>query len=105
MATVATTKPAPKAASSQVNSLRCEESVCASDGRADMHSITARRAIPRICSGCCLESDFTGELQIGQKHFFGLAAERSVFDDRVELIIDRHAERIKVGRSNANPAA
>src|ERR1041384_3278869 len=94
MAMVPTMKPAPSAASSHVNILRC-----------DAESVWATTGAPSVASKSALQRDFTRPFQIRQKHFFGQPPERSVFDDRIELVVDRHAEWIEVRRSDADPAS
>src|SRR5690348_14398541 len=103
MASVPRTKPAPSAASCHVNSCRCGgdasgTGVCAGSRPA---SVAARPRMTMVE----LEFDLTRTLEIGEKHRLGLHAERGVFDDGVELVVDRDAERIEVGRSDADPAA
>src|SRR5262245_8953446 len=52
-----------------------------------------------------LERNFTGLIEICEKHGLSLFAEGFVFDDGVELVVDRHAEWVEVSRSDAHPAA
>src|SRR6185312_14947931 len=102
MAIVPTAKPAARMPSRQVNSERTFPlSACADATRTTGESSGAMRA---AASASLLESDFTRPVQIGEKHPLGLLAEAGVLDHGVELVVDRDAERIEIGRADAHPA-
>src|SRR2546423_1129373 len=48
--------------------------------------------------------DFVRVLEIREKALLSLAADLGVLDQRVELVVDRHAQHVEVRRADAHPA-
>src|SRR4051812_4622933 len=49
--------------------------------------------------------DLSRCFEVRKKHLLGLAPDRRVFDDGVELVVDRDTEQVEIGRADAEPAA
>src|ERR1700750_1098094 len=97
MASVPTMKPPASTPSRHVNNGRESDCALASSG-AMLTAVSSAASIS-------LHLDFTGVFEVGKKHFLSRAAEGGIFDHRIELVVDRDAQGIEIGRAYTHPAS